>query len=147
MDNVPYIFKPLILRSKVKFCNLKNHLFTPEEIMWLCKETENNNLNWEYHRVSPISISKRYNINLEGFKLWILNYKSDAHCFISDELCEQPVLDGISARRLTNIFNQHDISSIELDIIMNDEIIKSASRRSKKIHGHYEKKTRAPTKF
>lgn len=133
MDKVPIVFQPLLLRSSTKFRDLDKHSFTKDEIMWLCKEMQSTNLSWEYHRVSPVTISKRYHINLEGLKLWMANYNQDFNCFSQNEQCCQPLIDGISKRRISNLLNENEISSFELITIMDQELIQTKKRRSHKV--------------
>lgn len=130
MEGVPYIFQPLSLRSVLKFRDLEKHSFTPAEIIWLCKEMEHSNPFWEYHRVSSITISKRYNINMEGLKLWVADYSKNYDCFSQNEPCIQPLMDGISYRKITNLFNANETSTLDLITIMSHEFIQTKKRRA-----------------
>lgn len=104
---------------------------------YLCKEMEHSNPNWEYHRISSITISKRYNINIEGLKLWMTNCNQDFNCFSKNEQCCQPLFDGRSKKRIANLYEADQTSTLELIDFMNHELIKTKRRRSTKAHGRY----------
>ena len=62
---IPFIFKPTILRSDYKFriCRLTSLMFA---IMWLCEE-----INKKHGLVSIKATCKQYNIHTDGIRRWL----------------------------------------------------------------------------
>lgn len=138
MDSVPRIFQPLLLRSGIKFRNLRNHRFTREEMEWLCEEMmSNDKQQWPHRLTSPKAISKRYNVHVDGLRFWLSCHRmGEAYSSVEHsrlQQCIQPVLDGISARRIAILVdNSDDVAELDLIALGEVEIEKSAQRRKAK---------------
>ena len=69
-DLLPTIFKPLVLRQRIKFRQLRDHDFVPADITWLCEEIDGQHDWWQYQLLSISAISKRYGLIVEGLRFW-----------------------------------------------------------------------------
>lgn len=107
-------------------------------MIWLCEEMiSHDGLKWPLQLKSAMAISKRYDIHVDGLRLWLKRYNK-GETFSEDsnllEQCIQPVLDGISARRITReINNCHDFAELDCVTLGKIEVEKSARRRHTKL--------------
>jgi len=87
MQDIPLRLRPLYLRNGIKFQNLKEHIFSRCEIIWLCGEINKTNPIWDQQVVSIPAICRRYKINAYGLRLWYkmfknnITFKSHSECF------------------------------------------------------------------
>ncbi|KAJ1397887.1 hypothetical protein B484DRAFT_406834 [Ochromonadaceae sp. CCMP2298] len=103
MEDVPGLFQPAILRSGVKFRDLRTHAFSPAELTWLCAEMDNQN---------------------GQFKTGVP--------FVEAEVCSEPLIDGISVRKLEAQFGTGESDLCDIDAALLVEMEKTSRRRAAK---------------
>lgn len=96
---MPNIFQGRQLRSGVKYRCLRDYFFLNSECKWLCEEIN------RYHDVrikqvvSPVAISRRYGLDIDGIRYWLALFKK-GDLDLDHVQCRSPILDQISVRKI-----------------------------------------------
>jgi len=129
---MPWQLQPRVLRlGVVKFRSLKRHVFSREEILWLCKEMSRQNERWKYQLVSIQAISRRYRIHCDGLRNWKQMYEanvvlpSESTCCSNDEL----PLDTVGLKRILKWQTSADRDPVVLREIVAQELAATKRRR------------------
>ena len=134
MPDIPVRFRPLYLRSGIKFQNLKDHVFSTFEIVWICGEISKTNPIWDLQIVSIPAICRRYRINTYGLRLWYqmfknnITFQSHSECF-SSASCP---IDSIGMRQIYKFQKTLERCPLELERIVQEQIA-ATTRRSRAI--------------
>ena len=128
MDSLPFMLSPIVLRNGIKFRRLTHHFFSPSEMLWLCREMLREHDVWAYQIISPLALSKRYHIHIDGLRFWITLYRVNS-LFTEPMMCLQPPIDAVSARRIANL---RGVVGRELNLFIDNELQKSENRRRKR---------------
>ena len=132
---LPHKLQPLILRSGIKFRDLKDHIWSDSEITWICEEVDKKHALWTHQVTSIKAISRRYNIYADGLRRWMRLYKagisfSNLSQCSSDDDCP---FDKLSIKRICDWQYSQNRCTVELDSIIDQELDNSFHRKRSKV--------------
>ena len=133
---IPSVFQSINLRSGTKFTPLTEHIFQPEEIIWLCEEIKKMHPFWSDQITSIHAISKRYKIESIGLRHWITMF--DNKIVFSEMKClrkSDVPIDRKGMNRIEKWKVSVNRDPEELRNIINEELDATVIRRNKRIIG------------
>lgn len=128
---LPHKLQPLILRSGIKFQDLKDHIWTDNEMAWICEEIDKKHALWMYQVTSIKAISRRYNIYIDGLRRWMRLYKAGIP-FSAVNTCtsaDDCPFDKLSLKRIYTWQYSRNRCPVELDSIIDQELDNSYNRK------------------
>ena len=102
------VFLPVVLRSGIKFRNLRRYKFQASEINWLCGEILGTNEPWEFHISTLRSISRRYKLPVDGLRYFLSMYNENSPILKGRYGCpsDGPV-DMLGTKRVLTYAHKH----------------------------------------
>lgn len=131
VENVPDVFKPRVLRNAVKYRFLRDHIFLPLELTWICEEMCLEHPSWAGQLTTPEDLASRYGLPEDGLMLWKCLYEG-GELRIERQLCIAPLFDDVSLHRVTEACRSN-FSDHRVQDICDEEAAKTIARRDMKV--------------
>ncbi len=122
------------LRSGHRYNDLRNHIFSPDEKVWICEQIR---ILSEQKKLSVKLICMRYNIHPDGVKEWLQIYDSKESfvCSTRSEAISENPIDKCGLKRIKSWQISVTRCPVELRGIIEEELEASISRKRKSIIG------------